>query len=183
MADPEFLLPGDALWIDFITTAATPPTLADLLPDAAAFHRWTKAVKLAAPTGSADFDTARLLRARLLDLATALEAHRPPPPSAIAIINGFLADLAGREQLVRIGGSWRIRFTPGRPPTALEAIAGSAAQTLAQAVVLIRRCPSPDCGLFMLDEGPRPEPGCRRGCAPRVERRRRTPITPLVADE
>jgi len=185
MADPEFLLLGDALWIDFINTAATPPELTDRLPDLAAYLRWTKAAKLAAPGGTADLDTALLFRSRLIDLATCLDTGLPPPPSAIALLNGFLADVAGREQLVRVGGHWRLRFTPGRAPNALEAIAASTALSLSQPVVSVRRCPSPTCQVFLLDEGPATaQPWCRRGCGVgRTERRRRTPITPIVSEE
>ncbi|HXG45250.1 MAG TPA: CGNR zinc finger domain-containing protein [Gemmatimonadales bacterium] len=184
MADPEFLLLGDALWLDFVNTAALPGR--DLLPDAAALLRWTKAVKVAPVAGPADFETALDLRTRLAALAAALEAGRSAPPSAIEAINGFLAGREGREQLVRIGGRWRIRFAPHRAATAFEAIAGSAARTLAHPVAVVRRCAAPDCGLFFVDESPtQSRRWCSRRCGQRgrVERRRVSPrLTPLVTE-
>jgi predicted RNA-binding Zn ribbon-like protein len=184
MADPEFLLVGDALWLDFVNTAL--PGGRDLLPDPAALLRWTKAVKVAPVTGPADYETALDFRNRLAALATALEANRSVPPSAIEAINGFLAGLEGRQQLVRIGGHWRIRFAPHRASTAFEAIAGSAARTLAHPVAVVRRCAAPDCGLFFVDESPtQSRRWCSRRCSERgrVERRRVSPrLTPLISE-
>ena len=47
MSDPEFILLGDAVWIDFINTAhGRQPDSPDGLADPAAYHRWSKAEKL-----------------------------------------------------------------------------------------------------------------------------------------
>ena len=79
-------------------------------------------------------------RKQLVALANALDSGRNPPPSTVEAINTRLVTLEGRQQLLRIGGTWRLRFGPNRPPTALEAIALSAAQTLANPLIVIRRC-------------------------------------------
>ncbi len=42
MPDPEFLLLGDALWLEFVNTVATPSGVADAIPDAGAYLRWTQ---------------------------------------------------------------------------------------------------------------------------------------------
>lgn len=185
MGDPEFIILGDALWIDLANTAATPPGARDLLPDLPAFLRWTKATKLTPPGGAVDFETARDLRTRLLALAEAFEAHRGPPPSVIEAINGFLTGLSGREQLVRVAGSWRLRFAPDRTATAFEAIARSVAETLAEPLAGIRRCAAPECGLLLLDLTPtQSRRWCgRASCRPgRVERRRGPRLTPVIAE-
>ena len=114
MRDPEFMLLGDALWLDFVNTADTPPGQRDALPDASAYLRWTKAVRVEPPVDRAGFAEARAFRGRLLLLARALQEGRSPPPSAVEAINARLGALDGREQLVRVGGSWRLRFAPVR---------------------------------------------------------------------
>ncbi len=186
MGDPEFLLLGDPLWLDFVNTGATPPGERDVLPDPGALLRWTKAVKVAPLAGPADFEAALDLRRRLAALAAALEAGRSAPPSAIEAINGCLAGLEGREQLVRIGGTWRVRFAPHRASTAFEALARSAAETLADRVAVVRRCAAPGCGLFFVDDSPtQSRRWCSRRCGQRgrVERRRVSPrLTPLIAE-
>ena len=186
MSDPEFLLLGDALWLEFVNTIHTPPGPRDTLPDPGAYHRWTKAVRLEPPADRAGFTEARAFRARLLALAHALDDGRSPPPSVVEAVNTRLAALDGREQLVRVGGSWRLRFQPARPPTALQAIALSAAQTLANPLVLVRHCANPDCAVYFVDESAQQS---RRWCSPsrcgqrgRYERRRGTRPVPIVAD-
>ena len=185
MPDPEFLLLGDALWLDFVNTTAA-CTRPELLPDPAAYLRWTKAVRVDPPGDAAAFEEARRLREHLLSLARALDGSRNPPPAAIEAVNRSLAMLEGREHLLRVGGSWQIRFAPARPPTALEAIARSAGETLANPLALVRRCANPECSLFFVDESTHQH---RRWCSPsrcglgyRVERRRRTRPTPLLAE-
>ena len=43
MSDPEFLLLGDAVWLDFVNSArGRDPFPPDLLPDIAAFGRWAR---------------------------------------------------------------------------------------------------------------------------------------------
>lgn len=187
MPDPEFLLLGDTLWLEFVNTAVTPPHASDVLPDPGAYLRWTKAVQVESPGDAAAFQAALALRSRLLGLAEALEEARTVAPSVIEALNRLLAGLEGREQLVRIGGHWRLRFAPGRPPGALEAIALSAAQTLANPLGRVRRCASQACGLYFLDESANQS---RRWCSRsrcgqrgRVERRRSNRITPVIAEE
>jgi predicted RNA-binding Zn ribbon-like protein len=184
MPDAEFLLLGDALWLEFINTARLPQ---DTLPDAAAFLRWSKAVQVDNVRGAEAFSQVRKFRDQLLVLAEALHGQRHPPPSIIESINARLAGVEGRERLVRVGGSWRIRFAPGRSPNALEAIAQSVASTLATPLAFIRLCANPGCNLFLLDESSNQS---RRWCSrsrcgqgTRVERRRNTRLTPVVADE
>ena len=41
IADPEFTLLGDALWLDFVNTKLTAPGNHDLMQDVAASPRWT----------------------------------------------------------------------------------------------------------------------------------------------
>jgi predicted RNA-binding Zn ribbon-like protein len=185
MSDPEFLLLGDALWLEFVNTAHTPPGQRDALPDASAYLRWTKAVRVEPPVDRAGFAEARTFRGRLLLLARALQEGRSPPPSAVEAINSRLGALDGREQLVRIGGSWRLRFQPVRAPAALQAVAQSAAQTLANPVAMIRLCANPECGLFFADDTPQQS---RRWCTRsrcgdrgRIERRR-GPRAPVVTE-
>ena len=104
----------------------------------------------------------------------------------IEAVNTRLKGLEGREQLVRIGGSWRLRFAPVRPPRALEAVAQSAAQNLADPLIMVRQCANPDCGLFFADDSLNQG---RRWCSKtlcgqqgRIERRRGPRITPIVAE-
>jgi predicted RNA-binding Zn ribbon-like protein len=186
MGDPEFILLGDALWTDFINTAATPPGPRDLLPDPPSLLHWTKAVKLSSPAGAADFPTGLDLRHRLLLLAEALGARRPPPASVIETLNGFLSGLAGREQLVRIAGRWQVRFCPDRPAGAFEAIALSAAETLAAPVASVRRCAARGCGLFLVDLTPNQSRlWCGRECCRPgpLERRRGPRLSPVNVGE
>lgn len=186
MPDSEFLLLGDALWLEFINTATSRPDGRDTLPDPAAYLRWTKSVRVEAPVRAEAFLEAREFRGLLLTLATALQAGRSPPPSAIAAINGRLRGPDGREQLVRIGGSWHVRFVPARALTALEAVARSAGDTLSNPVMAVRRCANPDCGLFFADNSLHLS---RRWCSRtrcgqrgQIERRRITRPAPLLAD-
>ena len=185
MSDAEFLLLGDALWLEFVNTIAG-PNRADSLPDTVSYLRWTKALRLEPPERVAAFDEAIQFRDRLARLAQALQAQRHPPAAAVDAINLRLAPLPGREHLVRVGGHWQIRFAPGRPPSALEAIARSAAETLADPLALIRSCANPECGLFLLDDAAHQ---IRRWCSParcgrmgRTERRRRSRPTPIISD-
>ncbi|HEY7681103.1 MAG TPA: CGNR zinc finger domain-containing protein [Gemmatimonadales bacterium] len=186
MPDPEFLLLGDALWLEFVNTAATPPNGRDSLPNPAAWLRWTTALRVEPPTVRADFQNAVRFRTLLLSLARALDIRRAPPPAAIEAINTRLLTLEGKEQLVRIGGAWHLRFAPGRPPSALEALARSAAQTLANPLESVRRCANPECGLYFADASPSLS---RRWCSRsrcgergRIERRRGARPIPLLAE-
>jgi predicted RNA-binding Zn ribbon-like protein len=155
MSDPEFLLLGDALWIDFINTArgreANP---SDRLPEPPAYHRWTKAQKLASDADDVPWEDVLAVRARLLAVATALAEERQPPSSAIHEINRLVARTVGHHQLTRVGGAWHLAFAPLRPATALEAVAGSAAATLADPAVRVRRCRAEPCSLYFIDRSP-----------------------------
>ena len=186
MPDPEFLLLGDALWLEFVNTVAPSTRGADALPDAGAYLRWTKAVRVESPADAAGFQEAMRFRAQLLNLAQAMDAGRNPPPSAIEAVNIRLVRLEGRQQLVRIGGAWRLRFAPNRAPSALEAVALSAAQTLASPLERVRCCANPECGLFFMDEsscqGRRWCSRSRCGQRGRIERRRVARPAPLVAE-
>ena len=50
-----------------------------------------------------------------------------------------------------------------RPPTPIEAIAASAAATLANPLAHVRRCAGTDCGLYFTDLTPQQS---RRWCSP-----------------
>ncbi|MEZ4413437.1 MAG: CGNR zinc finger domain-containing protein [Gemmatimonadales bacterium] len=177
LSDPEFILLGDAVWIDFINTArgreADPP---DGLGDASAYHRWTKAEKLGSDAEDLPFEQVLAFRARLLTVAAALSVDRQPPAAAIHEINQVLSRTAGRQQLTRVGGAWHLGFAPLRTATALEAIAGSAAHTLSDPAVRVHRCRAEPCSLYFVDRSPdhgrtwcSAEPGVH---AVRVDRRR-----------
>jgi predicted RNA-binding Zn ribbon-like protein len=101
---------------------------------------------------------------------------RVAPGGVIALLNEHLGRSAGRQQLTRVGGEWRLRFAPLRPPAPLEAIARSAAATLADGRVAVRRCSAEGCSLLFTDDSAH---GSRRWCDEaecgrdaRIERRR-----------
>ncbi len=175
MPEPEFILLGDAIWLDFVNTACgrTDPPV-DRLPDADAYQRWTGTLQLRAD----DHDFAGVLRIRsgLTALAAALDRGERPPAPAISIINDLLRQSEGAEQLTRADGEWRLQFAPGAPPAALIAVARSAALTLGDPLLLVRQCAGADCSLFFTDDSVSQG---RRCCSPdtcgrtaRVERRR-----------
>jgi predicted RNA-binding Zn ribbon-like protein len=177
MPDPEFTLLGDACWLDFVNTVrgrtASPP---DLLPDPAAYHRWTKAQKLLSDVDSVPFAEIIAFRAELTRLAQSLSRGRQPPASAAAAINRRLGGEPGHEQLIRTGGVWQLRFAADRPPKALDAIARSAAASLADRARAVRQCAAEPCSLFFLDASATQS---RRWCSAavcggrgRIERRR-----------
>ncbi len=155
MSDPEFILLGDAVWIDFINTArGRELDSPDRLADPSAYHRWIKAEKLSPDGDDLSWDQVLAFRARLLSVAAALAEDRAPSASAIHEINHLLARMAGHHQLTRVGGSWHLAFAPARTATALEAIAGSAAQTLADSAARVRHCRAEPCSLFFVDRSP-----------------------------
>ena len=177
MALDEFTLLGDALWLDFVNSARgrtlSPP---DRLPDFSAYARWCALHHLDLAGDRTSMDDVLTLRARLTGLAEALHEGRQPPTGTIAALNEQLARSMGSHQLTRVCGEWRLRFAPVRPLAALEAIARSAAATLAEAGTAVRRCAGETCSLFFTDESPT---GSRRWCVAalcgrdaRVERRR-----------
>jgi predicted RNA-binding Zn ribbon-like protein len=177
MAHPEFTLLGDAVWLDFINSArGRTPSPPDLLPDTAAFTRWAHAQRLIQLDGDAPYPVIHEFRQHLTVLAEALVADLQPPAGAIAAINAVLAGNTGSHRLTRVGGEWQLQFAPTRALTPLEAIARSAATTLADPAVVVRRCAGEACSLFFADSSPSRS---RRWCTAticgtnlRVERRR-----------
>ena len=122
MPDPEFILMGDAVWIDFINTArGRGPEPVDSLPDPAAYHRWIKAEKLVSDAMELPWEEVRGFRDRLTLVASALAEERQPSSSAIHEINRLLARSEGHQQLTRVGGAWHLSFAAARAPAALEA--------------------------------------------------------------
>jgi predicted RNA-binding Zn ribbon-like protein len=176
MTHPEFTLLGDAVWLDFVNSSrGRTPSPPDLLPDPEAYSRWSLAQQLD-PADGAPFDLVRSFRDHLTAVAEALHAGLQPPGGAIAAINAQLARCTGSHQLTRIGGGWRLRFAPSRSMLALEAIARSAAATLADPATFVRKCAGGSCSLFFADDSPAQG---RRWCdvnacgqGTRVERRR-----------
>jgi predicted RNA-binding Zn ribbon-like protein len=176
MEHPEFTLLGDAVWLDFVNSAlGRTPNPPDLLPDDAAFARWTVTQRLLQVDRGPPHEAVCKLRGRLTALAEALHAGSQPPAGSIAAINELLSGCAGSHRLVRVSGEWRLHFVPARPLSPLEAIARSAAATLADLSVVVRRCSGEGCSLFFVDSSPTRS---RRWCIPacganlRVERRR-----------
>ena len=152
MPDQEFTLLGDACWLDFVNTArGRTPNPPDLLRDPAAYHRWAKSEKLQSDVESVPLEEILAFRRELTRMAEALSAGRQAPASAVAAINRRLAGDEGREQLVRTAGVWQLRFAPLRPAAALDAVARSAATTLADRVKTVRQCAAQPCSLFFLD--------------------------------
>jgi predicted RNA-binding Zn ribbon-like protein len=155
MAESEFTLLGDALWLDFINTArGRGATVPDLLPDEAALLRWSAAQSIDLNGGQPPLPLVLQLRERLTALAEALHARLQPPAASIAAINEQLAQGGGCHQLTRISGEWRVRFTPERRPAILQAIALSAAASLADSLRFVRRCAGENCSLFFSDDSP-----------------------------
>jgi predicted RNA-binding Zn ribbon-like protein len=177
IAYPEFTLLGDALWLDFINTArGREPTPPDLLPDDAAMLRWSATLSIDLNGGPPPLSVVHQLRERLTALAEALHAGLQPPAASITAINEQLAQGGGCHQLTRISGDWQLRFAQERCPAVLQAIAQSAAATLADSLRFVRRCAGVGCSLFFSDATPNQS---RRWCSVevcgrqmKVERRR-----------
>jgi predicted RNA-binding Zn ribbon-like protein len=176
MTGPEFTLLGDAVWLDFVNSArGRDPFPPDLLPDTHAYTRWSLLHQLE-PGAGVTLDLVRAFRDHLTHLAESLAAGLHAPGGAVAAINGYLDQCHGRHQLTRVNGHWGLRFAPDRPLRALEAIARSAAATLADRGAVVRRCAGETCSLFFTDATPTQS---RRWCdvavcglGARVERRR-----------
>jgi len=175
MPEAEFILLGDALWLDFVNTArgrtAPPP---DRLSDAAAYERWTAALHLR--PDNRPFDDTQRVRAALIELAESLAGGQPPPAPAITQINDLLRKSGGAEQLTRVGGAWQIQFAAEHAPLALVAVARSAAATLADPLLIVRQCAGADCSLFFTDDSLTQGRSCCStetcGRTARIERRR-----------
>lgn len=167
MLQSEFTLLGDAVWLDFVNTSRgreqSPP---DRLSDPAALARWARTQSLdwdeACPPA---LEEALLFRERLTSLAEALHSAQQPPAGSIAAINEQLSRQGGHHQLTRVSGEWRLRFAPARRPSLLLAIAASAAEVLAQPLLLVRRCAGETCSLFFTDDSPNER---RRWCSSAV---------------
>lgn len=172
MPDPEFIFLGDALWLDLVNTSPSP----DRLTDTAAWRRWQKAQKLRPDSAHVTLADVLEFRRHLETLAARLAARLAPPATAVAQVNRWLGGAAARPRLVRIGGTWQRTFAPDAPPTALTAVADSAARTLAESAGAVRRCAEQHCGRFFLDAS---DPQRRFFCRPApcgsgrfIERRR-----------
>jgi predicted RNA-binding Zn ribbon-like protein len=178
MPDPEFILLGDALWLDFVNTARSRThEPVERLETPADYHRWTKSEKLDSDAERVPFHEVLGTRERLTALAVSLAAGRRPPTGSVETINQALARLPGRAQLTRSGGRWSLHLAPEQPFRALEAVVWSAAVTLTDPQARVRECASESCDLLFLDRTPGQ---VRRFCsvatcgeAIGVERRRR----------
>lgn len=158
------------------TAKGRTPAPPDLLPDAAAVLRWAEAQSLHADGDLPALNEALRLRDGLTALAVALDLGLQPPPGSIVAINEQLSREPGCHQLIRTGGEWQLRFAPARRPALLQAIAQSAAATLATPLLFVRRCAGEGCSLFFTDDSPNQS---RRWCSMamcgremRIERRR-----------
>jgi predicted RNA-binding Zn ribbon-like protein len=162
MSHEAFILLGDALWLDFVNTARGRTAFApDLLCRPSAYAEWCDLQHLDGHGEVAPFPTVLALRDRLSELARALHDVRQPSAGAIAALNEQLARSPGAHQLTRVGGEWRLRFAPARPLGALEAIARSAAATMAEPGLAVRQCAGEGCSLYFTDDSPT---GSRRWC-------------------
>jgi predicted RNA-binding Zn ribbon-like protein len=148
----------------------------DLLADDAAMLRWGQAQSLLVDGDIPALSEALRLRERLTALAVALDRHLQPPAGSIAAINEQLCRQPGCHQLTRTGGEWQLRFAAARRPPMLQAIAQSAAATLATPLVSVRGCAGEGCSLFFADDSANQS---RRWCSTavcgrevRIERRR-----------
>lgn len=176
MVEQDFIILGDAIWIDFVNTARGTGPVLDRLRNMESWKRWIGLEKLPADEATMEFSEIIELRDRLTALAQSLSKERQAPAASIHAINGVLANSTGFHQLTRVQGSWRSVFTPNRPPSAIDAIARSAAATLADAAARVRQCSGIACTLFFVDTSPNHS---RRWCSGttcgqklRVERRR-----------
>ncbi len=178
MPDPEFILLGDALWLDLVNTARSRThDRADRLQSPADYHRWTKSEKLASDADAVAFEEVLEVRERLTGLAASLAAGRRAPAASVDALNRAQARHPGRAQLIRSAGRWALHLAPEGSLKALDAVAWSAATTLSDPQAAVRECAGATCDLFFLDRTPG---HTRRFCSPatcgqaaRVERRRR----------
>ena len=159
MADPEFLLLGDALWLEFVNTAAYPARTAGR----AARRERLSPLDQGGPGGIAR-------RSRGLRGGPALPrpaagagagAGRGAEPAALRRSRpstpGWRA-LDGREQLIRVGGRWRLRFAPVRPPARSRRWPSRRRRPWPIRCAMVRRCANPECGLFFADDSPQQRP-------------------------
>ena len=121
MSDSEFLLLGDAVWLDFVNSArGRDPSPPDLLPDIAAFGRWARLLRLDPGEDRDSLGMVHRFRADLTELAETLDRGLAPPAGVVAAVNRVLSRSIGRHQLTRVSGAWQLRFAPAdsRSPTA-----------------------------------------------------------------
>jgi predicted RNA-binding Zn ribbon-like protein len=176
MPNSEFIILGDALWIDFVNTARGTGPVLDRMSTMDGYRRWVQVVKLLPDDPQVPFEEVIDFRDRLTALAEAVSRLRQAPAMSIHAINAVLGQTTGYHQLTRVQGSWRKVFTPLRPPTALEAIGRSAAATLSDPTAIVRQCSGTACTLYFVDSSPNHS---RRWCSSatcgkqmRVDRRR-----------
>jgi len=151
MAETGFIILGDAIWVDFVNTARGTGPVLDRLTSQEAWREWVALEKLPADGNTLEIGEILEFRDRLTALAQSLSRERQAPAASIHAINGVLAHAAGYHQLTRVRGTWRSVFTPVRPPTAFDALARSAAATLADPTAVVRQCSGPGCTLFFVD--------------------------------
>lgn len=151
MPEPGFIILGDAIWVDFVNTARGTGPVVDRLSGPDAWRAWIALEKLPPDDTTRPFTEILELRERLTALAQALSRERQAPAASIHAINAVLAKAPGCHQLTRVRGTWRTLFAPVRPPTAFDAIARSAANTLSDPAAVVRQCSGPGCSLFLVD--------------------------------
>lgn len=172
----DFVLLGDALWLDFLNTSrGRTADVPDLIADPRGWARWCALMQL--DGDPAMYREALELRTHLTRLAAALASGSPVPSKSLGALNARLEAISGHQQLVRVAGRWRLPFVADTSLSTLDRIAMSAAETLAVPQAELRTCSGPTCSLFILDSTPQLT---RRWCSPthcgrgmRVERRRR----------
>ena len=172
----SFVILGDAIWLDFVNTARGTGPAMDRLTEYNAYAQWARLEKLPLDDPPIPFAEIIEFRDRLTSLARAISAGRQAPATSIHAINAILAQSTGYHQLTRVQGSWRTVFSQVKAPSALDAIARSAATTLSDPEAVVRQCSGAACTLFFVDASPNHS---RRWCSSatcgkqlRVERRR-----------
>ena len=176
VVEQDFVILGDAIWVDFVNTARGTGPVLDRLRSMEAWKRWIQLEKLPHDEGVMELGEILEFRERLTVLAQSLARERQAPSVSIHAINAALAHTTGYHQLTRVRGTWRTVFTPVHPATTFDAIARSAATTLADPGAVLRQCSGLACTLYFVDITPNHS---RRWCSSttcgkqlRVERRR-----------
>jgi predicted RNA-binding Zn ribbon-like protein len=194
---------GNDLAVDFANTVYDPDDPSGSL------RSWRDILEFLAATGAIGPGQTREIRAlarddpaamdRLWTQALALRAairralapvstKRRIAPDAIAPINEILAADAGRQQLVTRNGRWGLEHQPERPADVvriLVPIARAAAELIAAHDRPVRKCASPVCVRYFVDES---RTGRRRWCSMAIcgnrakvaahARRHRPPLAP-----
>jgi hypothetical protein len=98
MALEEFILLGDALWLDFVNSArGRTVASADRLSDPDAWARWSSLHHLEGASDPVPLAQVLELRARLTELAEAMHDGRVVSAGVIAVLNDHLGRTAGRR--------------------------------------------------------------------------------------